>query len=464
MSFRIRDIPVETNILILGRTGVGKSTWINTFINYLSYSSFDAALQAKTLSWAIPFAFSIHALNQRNNYERKNVRVGFSDQLHPSRGSVAVEESDGSTGTSATPRTVVHRIEMAKRVIRLIDTPGIGDTRGADQDRKNMNDIMRVLGSYKIIHGILILLKPNEQRFDVMFRFCIQELLTHLHRDAAKNIAFGFTNCRSSNYAPGDTFGPLKALLERYNIRLGKGVVYCFDSESFRCLAAHKECGVSLGDLNENRKSWNHSVKETTRLLEHFLNLTPHPVRDTVTLCEVRRGIECVVEPIAVITERVKDAAPDLKRELDVLQNAAAQMNVFLKHNALLTFNDAKLEYLDLQITDERSKVSLGGSRDKLDSFTMYLERCLLVKRFKEHMDDEKKPLNNDQIKELIRTLPSLNHYGKCFVDVRQGIAETKTIVNLEQTYVRDAASHLSPWNPNARDDRDTGLPQYWVD
>jgi hypothetical protein len=74
--------------------------------------------------------------------------------------------------------------------------------------------------------------------------FCVKELLTHLHRTAVNNIAFGFTNTRISNYTPGDTFGPLETLLaQQSNVQLSLSMQtsYCFDSESFRYLAAYKQ-------------------------------------------------------------------------------------------------------------------------------------------------------------------------------------------------------------------------------
>ena len=96
-----------------------------------------------------------------------------------------------------------------------------------------MINILRVLRNYEKLHGILILLKPNNARLTVMFRFCVKELLTQLHRNAAQNMVFGFTNTRGSNYQPGDTFQPLEQLLKEYKDvipGLFKETVYCFDS------------------------------------------------------------------------------------------------------------------------------------------------------------------------------------------------------------------------------------------
>ena len=42
----------ELNILILGEAGVGKSTWINAFVNYLTYESLDEAIEADELKYS----------------------------------------------------------------------------------------------------------------------------------------------------------------------------------------------------------------------------------------------------------------------------------------------------------------------------------------------------------------------------------------------------------------------------
>jgi len=224
------------NILILGETGVGKSTFINAFINYLTFDTLDDALKSDELQWVIPCSFQTQVMD-RSRPDGKiiqyKINVGDRDDEH-----------DGSKGDSATQQTSVYPINIGSRTIRLIDTPGIGDTRGVQYDKKNMADILATLNSYDELHGILILLKSNSARLTITFEFCIKELLTHLHRSAVNNIAFGFTNTRISNYTPGDTFGPLETLLAQQSevqLSLTMQTSYCFDSESFRYLAAYKQ-------------------------------------------------------------------------------------------------------------------------------------------------------------------------------------------------------------------------------
>ncbi|KAJ4248770.1 hypothetical protein NW762_012608 [Fusarium torreyae] len=294
----------DLNILILGETGVGKSTWINAFINYLSHESIDDALNAEDLKWVIPCSFQTQTVVS-GRFVEKDIKIGSTQS-----------EKDGSGGQSATQSTEVYTVDIGKTRVRLIDTPGIGDTRGVDQDNSNMNDILAVLRTYNNLHGVLILLKPNAARLTVMFRFCIKQLLTHLHRNAADNIIFGFTNTRGSNYKPGDTFKPLNTLLsenKEVNIGLFENNVYCFDSESFRYLAAKRK-GIDIGHLEDNRRSWEYSVGECERLVKHCQSITPHQVRSTLNLNETRNTIQRLTEPMAVIAEKIQ-VSIDLNRD-----------------------------------------------------------------------------------------------------------------------------------------------------
>ena len=285
----------ELNILILGETGVGKSTFINAFVNYLTFETLDEAMAHETLQSIIPCSFSTQYLDDEGRFHQEDIKVGQS-----------ADENDGSDGASATQATTVYRIQMGDMTVRLIDTPGIGDTRGIEQDHKNMADILTKLASFENLHGILILLKPNSARLTLMFKFCVTELLTHLHRDAAANMVFGFTSTRMTNYMPGDAFKPLQTLLKKYEavkISLTHKNTYCFDSESFRFLAALKQTGRPMDNEDDFRRSWKRSEEESRRLLDHFQTLEPHLVKGTLSLNRARDLITKLTKPIAEIMD-----------------------------------------------------------------------------------------------------------------------------------------------------------------
>ncbi|OAA57585.1 aaa ATPase domain containing protein [Niveomyces insectorum RCEF 264] len=288
------------NILILGETGVGKSTFINSFVNYISFASLDEAKRAEELNWVIPCAFSIQTIDRsqpNGAIQERKIHVGNDRD----------DEQDGTGGASATQQTAVYPVNTGSRTIRLIDTPGIGDTRGLAYDKKNMADILRTLSGYEQLHGILILLKSNNARLTVTFNFCMQELLTHLHRSTSRNMAFGFTNTRISNYSPGDTFGPLSSLLAKHKdvgLALENQNTYCFDSESFRFLAAFKS-GVVMDNEEDFRRSWEHSRGEAVRLVDFFASRTPHLVKSTMSLNGTRQLIAELTKPMADISQTI---------------------------------------------------------------------------------------------------------------------------------------------------------------
>ena len=292
------------NILILGETGVGKSTFINALVNYLEFETLDDAMASENLHWVIPCSFSTQFMDRSNpgdEIKEHFVRVGSRD-----------DEKDGSKGDSATQQTTVYPVTVssgsATYTVRLIDTPGIGDTRGLEFDRTNMADILTTISSYDELHGILILLKPNNSRLTITFEYCAKELLIHLHQSAARNMVFGFTNTRITNYTPGDTFQPLKRLLGENSdvgLSLSTNTTYCFDSESFRYLAASKN-GVRMPNKDDFDRSWKHSRDETQRLIHHFKSVPPHMTKSTMSLNGARRNIAELTKPMAEISQMIR--------------------------------------------------------------------------------------------------------------------------------------------------------------
>ena len=317
----------ETNIVILGETGVGKSTWINAIANYLEFGKLKEAQEADEMKVLIPTQFSYTSETgtmQEITVGEKNVNEVLK------------------AGQSATQGPKAYKFYVGSHWINLIDTPGIGDVRGLEQDEKNFENILAHLSYYDEIHGICILLKPNDSRLTVTFRFCITELLTHLHKSAAENIIFCFTNARSTFYRPGDTLPMLKSLIAEYKdavVNVTPNNQFCFDNEAFRFLAClRNEVKFSQQDIDTYSSSWNRAVVETERLFNHILSLKPHSVQHTVSLNNARRIILELSKPLAETAANIQiniDAAEKKTRELQASNKTAIELKDQLYLDAL---------------------------------------------------------------------------------------------------------------------------------
>jgi len=321
----------ELNILLLGETGVGKSTWINGLALHFIYPTLADAETGEMIC-LIPMAFTM----TDDNYEEKEIRIGSdNNEIH-------------HAGQSATQLPQTYVCTYNGVTIRIIDTPGIGDTRGIRQDRINMQNIMTHISNLDKIDGIWILLKPNNARLTVTFKFCIKELLTHLHRDACKNIVFCFTNTRGTFYRPGETLPALRKLLsdnKDIDIELDKNTIYCIDNESIKFLAAVKN-GIEFDEIQRNdyAKSWETSFEETERLFAYTATLTPHFVKNTLSLNDARRLILTLSRPIA-------EVGSVISVNIDLLRSKQKDVKKSTKHKEQL-IEQLYIPAIDLDITE----------------------------------------------------------------------------------------------------------------
>ncbi|KAF9580895.1 hypothetical protein BGW38_002277, partial [Lunasporangiospora selenospora] len=282
----------EINILLLGETGVGKSTFINAFANYLQYSTLEAA-ERMPMTTLIQSSFDLY---------NQTVNIGDPDKN---------EKLAGGQSSTQSCRSYIFPLNDDIK-IRLIDTPGIGDTRGVMQDRINFEEIMDYISGFDKINGICILLTPNSSRLSTSFQFCIDELLLHLHKSATNNIIFTFTKTRASFYGAGDTRKPLETYLTR--LREERGITipfeentrYFFDNESFLFRAALEQ-GLSFPESikDDFRKSWDRSVTEAQRMVKRVCELIPHKTSDTTALEVARRLVLILTPPLTGINEYI---------------------------------------------------------------------------------------------------------------------------------------------------------------
>lgn len=331
---RLRDYlcqmkPFEQyNILIMGATGAGKSTFINAFVNYLLYDSLEDAMDAEQLTYAIPGSFSVPDSVNANAH----VEVSWGQENET--------ESLSKQGQSATQSCVIYAININGKLLRLVDTPGLGDTRGIDQDYKNVADIMRILESLDTISSILFVVKNNESRLTTSFDFVLSELMLHLHKDTIKNIMFGFSYGRTSipPFAVGTVGAPLMDLLRRKELPMQKLVsdqnAFVFDAEGFLNVAAWQQKRLNLNSRNDvATESWKISAEKARLLINVTMSLPMHDTKETLRLERNRRLVDGMSETMVNMSSAMTKTMTDVNAKLAEIKELEDQgIQISKKH------------------------------------------------------------------------------------------------------------------------------------
>ncbi|CAF1038301.1 unnamed protein product [Rotaria sordida] len=278
------------NVLLLGESGVGKSTFINAIVNYLKFDTIEQACSGQPIV-LMPVSF---LLTVGDNFEERIIRFGNEDP----------NEDHHHPGQSVTQHCRSYVFTIGTRTkIRLIDTPGMGDTRGSDQDNLNMQHILSFINNLSHLNAICILLKPNESRLNVVFRSYFSQLTDFLGENIRNNIIFCFTNTRGTFFTPGNTAPLLKEILGKFsikNIPFKKSNTFCFDSESFRYLIAIQN-GINFDDYQkeEYKESWINSVNESNRFLGYICGaLKTYPSDEWKSINHAQFQINQMIRPI----------------------------------------------------------------------------------------------------------------------------------------------------------------------
>jgi len=146
---------IAKTIILLGETGVGKSTLIDAMVNHLL------------------------GVRQSDDYRYKAV-------VDPPKKSRVESQT-----TDPTAYTLInYGIGFS---VKIIDTPGFGDTKGIEADRVNKERIHKYLKALDRIDLVCFVLKSNETRLTPVQLYIIGEVLTMFGKDAINNIVMMFT-------------------------------------------------------------------------------------------------------------------------------------------------------------------------------------------------------------------------------------------------------------------------------
>eukprot|EP01133_Synstelium_polycarpum_P021003 gene21003-25219_t len=165
--------PNMNTVLIVGETGSGKSTFINTLTNYFLDGRFPDNIKV-----------SIDTKFLKSTEGLKNTEVNVKD--------TTVSQTD-----DCTHYTFQKKGSPCKYV--FIDTPGLSDTRGVQQDEVNMNKIIDAAENATALSAIIIIINGKDCRDVLSLRNAISRLQGSIPDDILNNLVIVFTKCREDN-------------------------------------------------------------------------------------------------------------------------------------------------------------------------------------------------------------------------------------------------------------------------
>uniref|UniRef100_A0AC34Q2W1 AIG1-type G domain-containing protein n=1 Tax=Panagrolaimus sp. JU765 TaxID=591449 RepID=A0AC34Q2W1_9BILA len=267
--------PKTYTIVVVGATVVGKSTLISAMENYLKWPKLeDAAKHLNKLEIRIPVQFTV----TRKTGQSQVVSAGFADDK------IQKNENFNNSGESVTQKPKVHLFKYGNDTVRIIDTPGLADTRGTDQDEINLKLIQKMAKNQEQIHGICIFIKSNDSKLTPQFEMTVRQLLSVFPKSALNNVFFFFTHCVGTYFGIGDVMNPLKELQKKYEESHGStfslewNKMHCVDSESFRYLVCRKQ-NVEYSTRSEADfyYAWDKSAEEISTFFEIVKTIQPIP-------------------------------------------------------------------------------------------------------------------------------------------------------------------------------------------
>ncbi|CAF1306272.1 unnamed protein product [Rotaria sp. Silwood1] len=284
------------NILLLGKSGVGKSTLINTYINYLKFNNYEDIILHRSPLYVIikcadliKNAFEEHVVHLTNDDSNEN--YDYHDQSITQNCKSYYFNIDNNNN----------------KKLCFIDTPGFSKNDYKKQDELVMQQILSSIINLTHLNAICILLEPNDKQLDV-YRTCLTYLFNFLEFDAMKNLIFCFTKTLSHTINSNELSQTVKTILKSIpvnNIPFKDTNIFTFDSTFFRHLTIERHLTISDNHQNDickqswliSHNGWNHLLDYVSNNLQPYFLDKGLKKREYIKL-EINQLIRPIVETI----------------------------------------------------------------------------------------------------------------------------------------------------------------------
>ncbi|XP_073692865.1 uncharacterized protein [Garra rufa] len=261
-------------VLLVGETGAGKTTLINTMVNYLLGVKFEEEI------W-----YEITEAATRDQTESQTSEITMYE-VFPVNCPIS---------------------------FTIIDTPGYGDTRGLDKDlevAENLSTLFQSNDGVREVDAVCFVTQAAKNRLSDRQHYIISSILSLFGKDIVNNIVFLITH--SDGMQPKNVLGAInKAKIPCRRDKSGQPVYFLFNNQQAE--ARHNERRY----LRAQREAWKNSMEEMKHFLESLNDMNKRSLELTSDVMIERIRFEAYINNLEL---RVHEKELKKAEKLQILE------------------------------------------------------------------------------------------------------------------------------------------------
>ncbi len=186
-----------------------------------------------------------------------NIRAAIPMKFHATSIKVKYDERDTLDATrSKTASCSIHKLTYGNCKFEIMDTPGINDTSGFEQDDANVNMIFNAIAELGELHCIIFLLNGTHSRLTISVENVIQRFMRRIPEDFIEHLILILTNC--NEYRVNFNVGSSSLA------RIQKSNIFYMQNSIFSC----DRTQLSSEHYSELEKDWYEAMKTLELLVK----------------------------------------------------------------------------------------------------------------------------------------------------------------------------------------------------
>ena len=169
-------------MLLIGETGSGKTSFLNLICNYAHLEKLGCKFDKD----------GFEKLQRFDDPDLENKDKKASDKMVSDTSGAMLYDAAADSTDSAD--STIRKADLDKLEFCIIDTPGFGDSRGFDQDKKNAEAIISCIQKEEYINCVCIVINGRETRITADLKYVLTEISSILPNPILDKLIFVYTN------------------------------------------------------------------------------------------------------------------------------------------------------------------------------------------------------------------------------------------------------------------------------